>query len=177
MNSGVPGSTPSSWSRGISVLAKRSKFSCVSQTSETRNALVGPNATAKSRPLGEPSPAASRRLMTSSYCCEDNDGGVKRTTKAMFWLLLSALSMVTTPLPFAWMYPFESRTLRPALPPGHALLERRRVNAIGFAFGDCLIGGGKRFFLPTRVVQDVGFGGETSKRRLGFERLLDVLQR
>src|SRR5882762_8662453 len=84
MNSGVPGSMPSSWSKGISVLAKRSKFSRVSQTSETRNASVGPNATAKSRPLGEPSPAASRRLITSSYCFDDNDGGVKRTTKAMF---------------------------------------------------------------------------------------------
>src|SRR5438552_18913192 len=88
MNSGVPGSMPSSWSKGISVWPKRSKFSCVSQTSETRKASVGPKATAKSRPLGEPSPAASRRLMTSSYCCDDNDGGVKRTTKAMDWFPL-----------------------------------------------------------------------------------------
>src|SRR5882724_6866021 len=69
------------------------------------------------------------------------------------------------------------RALRPALPSRYTLLERSRVNGIGFAFGDCHLGGSKRFILPARVVQDVGFGGETSKRRLGLERQLDVLQR
>src|SRR5260221_4778959 len=70
-----------------------------------------------------------------------------------------------------------SRVLRSALPAGHALFECQGVDAVGFAFGDGLLGGGERFVLLPRVPEDVGSGGEIAEGRLGLDRLVDVLQR